>query len=410
MKRIGVIFGGVSCEHEVSIITGLQLIENIDKSKYEVVPIYIHSDGEWYYGDKLLNPAVYRDFESYKASLDKGMIVPNKKGLLVPGRGFMSKDTLIELDVVIPAMHGLNGEDGSLQGLLELANIPYTSSGILGASIGMDKILMKKVFEANLIPVLPYTYFLRSEWEKNHEVVIAGIEAVLKYPMFVKPSNLGSSIGISKAKDRASLIEAIEIAVSYDERVIVENGVENITEINCSALGRGDDVSVSVCEQPVSWKEFLTFDEKYLRGGKTGGAKSGRPDVNVVVSNQGAKTAGSMANMTRKVPADITPEQTSQVQELTAKVFRSLNSKGVVRVDFIIDNTDGKVYVNEINTIPGSFAFYLWAYDNMKYPELIDKLIEIAEAENVEKNKNVYTYKSDIINKAAGSLKTGLQK
>ena len=399
MKKVGVIFGGVSCEHEVSIITGLQLIENIDRSKYEVVPIYIHSDGEWYYGEKLLNPAVYRDFENYRGGLEKGVIVPNKKGILAAGKGFMGRDVFIPLDVVIPAMHGLNGEDGSLQGLLELANIPYTSSGILGASIGMDKILMKKVFEANLIPVLPYTYFLRSEWEKNPEVVIAGIEAVLQYPMFVKPSNLGSSIGISKAKDRDSLKSAIEVAVSYDERVIVENGVEEITEINCSALGRGADVSVSVCEQPVSWKEFLTFDEKYLRGGKTGGAKGA-----------GGAKSGSMANMTRKVPADISPEQTETVQELTKKVFTSLNSKGVVRVDFIIDNTDGKVYVNEINTIPGSFAFYLWAHDCFKYPELIDKLIEIAEAENAEKNKNVYTYKSDIINKASESLKTGLQK
>ena len=396
MKTIGVIFGGVSCEHEVSIITGLQLIENINKSKYNVVPIYIHSDGEWYYGDRLLSAGIYKDFDTYKVGIDKGVIVPNRKGIVSQKKGLIGKETFIPLDIVIPAMHGLNGEDGSLQGLLELANIPYTSSGVLGASVGMDKIIMKKVFEANLIPVLPYTYFLRSEWERSQEVVIAGIEAVLKYPMFVKPSNLGSSIGISKAKDREALREAINIAASYDERIIVENGVENITEINCSALGRGSDVSVSVCEQPVSWKDFLTFDEKYLRGGKTGGSKS----------EGGAKAANSMANMSRKVPAEITPEQTETIRELTKKVFTALNSKGVVRVDFIIDNSDGKVYVNEINTIPGSFAFYLWQYEGLKYPELIDKLIEIAEAENVEKNKNVYTYKSDIINKASGGLKT----
>lgn len=395
MKKIGVIFGGVTCEHDVSIVTGLQLIENINKSKYEVYPIYIHSDGEWYTGNKLLDQTIYKDFESYKGALDKGYIAPNRPGLVIPNRGFIGKDSFIKLDVVIPAMHGMNGEDGSIQGLLELANIPYTSSGILGSSIGMDKILMKKVFEANLIPVLPYTYFLRSEWENSQDGIIAQIEAVLRYPLFVKPSNLGSSIGISKANNRDELVNAINIAASYDERIIVENGLNDIIEVNCSALGRGEKVSVSVCEQPVSWKEFLTFDEKYLRNGKTGGPKN---------------PASGMENMTRKVPAPLTDEQTKEVKEITAKAFKALNSKGVVRIDFIVDNTDGKVYVNEINTIPGSFAFYLWDFEGLKYPQLIDKLVQFAEEENVEKNKNNYTYNSDIINKATASLKTGIQK
>ena len=400
MKKIGVIFGGVTCEHEVSIVTGLQLIANIDKKKYEVLPIYIHSDGEWYVGDKLLDATIYKDFDSYKGGIDKGYIAPTRPGVIRPSRGFLGKESFEKLDVVIPAMHGMNGEDGSLQGLLELANIPYTSSGVLGASIGMDKILMKKVFEAHLLPVLPYTYFLRSEWEESHDVVVAQVEAVLRYPMFVKPSNLGSSIGISKATDRESLIHAIEVAVNYDERIIVENGVENISEINCSAIGRGDKVSVSVCEQPVTWKEFLTFDEKYLRGGKTAGGKM----------EGGAKNSAGMANMTRNVPADIKPEQTAEIKELTAKAFKALNSKGVVRIDYIIDNEDGKVYVNEINTIPGSFAFYLWEYEGIKYPALIDKLVEIAEEEHAEKNKNNYTYDSDIIKKASGALTNGIQK
>ena len=399
MKKVGVVFGGVTCEHDVSIVTALQLIQNIDKTKYDILPIYIHSDGEWYIGNRLLeNSLDYKKFDLFKGGIDKGYIPPNKQGVVIPARGFMNKDTFIKLDVVIPAMHGVNGEDGTLQGLLELANIPYTSSGVLGASIGMDKILMKKVFQAHLIPVLPYTFFLRDEWEKNKDIVVAGIEAVLRYPMFVKPSNLGSSIGISKAVDKESLINAIEVAVQYDERIIVENGLENFKEVNCSAIGRGNDVRVSVCEQPVSWKEFLTFDEKYIGSNKTskfGGAKDG------------AK-AGSMANMSRKVPADITPEQTAEVKKYTAEVFKALNSKGVVRIDFMVNNEDGKVYVNEINTIPGSFAFYLWDYDDLKYPKLIDKLIEIAEKENAEKNKNKYTYESDIIKMA--SLGNGVKK
>lgn len=389
MKKIGVIFGGVTCEHDVSIVTGLQLIENMDKSKYEIYPIYIHTDGEWYVDDKLLDPKIYKEFESYKGGISKGYIPPNKKGIVMNAKLLFAKEIFIELDCVIPAMHGMNGEDGSIQGLLELANIPYTSSGILGASVGMDKILMKKVFESHNLPVLPYTYFLREEWEKDEEKLLNEVEAKLEYPMFIKPSNLGSSIGINKARNREELKEGISIAVGFDERVIVEKGLEDLTEVNCSALGRADDVMASTTEQPVSWKDFLTFDEKYMSGNKNGNTKS--------------KTG--MASMSRKVPAEITPEQNNEIKDLTIKAFKSLNSKGVTRVDFLIDNSDGKIYINEINTIPGSFAFYLWSHDGMKYSELIDKIIKIAEEENEEKNKNNYTYSSEIVSNFGGGLK-----
>lgn len=390
MKRVGVIFGGVTCEHDVSVVSGLQLIENVNKNKYEVVPIYIHSNGEWYTGNELLDSKIYREFDKHEAGLKKAIIPPNKKGLIVFEKGFFAKDKFIELDIVIPAMHGMNGEDGTIQGLLELANIPYTSSGVLGSSVGMDKILMKKVFEAHSLPVLPYTYLIRDEWEENQSKIIEKIEDEITYPMFVKPSNLGSSIGISKAKNREGLINAIEVAVKYDSRVIVEKGVENLIEINCSALGFGDDVKTSVCEQPVNWEEFLTFEDKYMRGGKN--AKNGTALGNKLGSKQ-----GGMESMDRRIPANIPDEQTNEIQELTKKAFKCLNSKGVVRIDYIIDKDENKVYINEINTIPGSFSFYLWKHNGIEYPELIDKLIEIAEKANEEKNKNNYTYKSDII-------------
>lgn len=383
MKKVAVIFGGVACEHDVSIVTGLQLIENMDHAKYEIYPIYIDIDGEWYVGKELLDAKIYKDFSQHKANIKKGVILPNKPELMIENTGLFGKPTFVKLDVVIPAMHGMNGEDGTLQGLLELANIPYTSSGVLGASVGMDKIIMKKVFEANQIPVLPYTYFLRGEWEKDQDAVIFQIENNLQYPMFVKPSNLGSSIGISKAKDRAGLIAAIEIAIHYDERIIVENGVVNLTEVNCSALGRADDIRVSVCEQPINWADFLTFEDKYLRGGK---------------SAKGTGSKGGMSSMTRKVPAEISEEQTRLIKEYTRQSFRALNAKGVSRIDFIIDNDTGKVYVNEINTIPGSFAFYLWNFqDELPYAKLIDTIIEIAEKEHEEKMKNTFTFQSAII-------------
>lgn len=388
MKKVGVIFGGVTCEHDVSVVTGLQLIENVDKTKYEVVPIYIHSDGEWYVGDELLNIGIYEKFEEKKSALKKGVILPNKPMLMIEGTGLFGKPTYIKLDVVIPAMHGMHGEDGTVQGLLELAGIPYTSSGVLGSSVGMDKIIMKQVFEANGLPVLPYTFFLRNEWAQNKDKIIEKIEETLSYPMFVKPSNLGSSIGISKAKDRDGLINAIEVAINYDERILVEKGVEDLKEVNCSGLGRADNVRVSVCERPLNWAEFLTFEDKYLSGGK---------------SQKSSGTKG-MSSMSRKVPADILDVQTNQIREYTKKAFKAVNAKGVVRVDYIIDNTDGKVYINEINTIPGSFAFYLWSYDNeFSYKELIDEIIKIAEKDFEEKKKNNYTFNSNIIDMQKGA-------
>lgn len=391
MKKLGVIFGGVTCEHDVSVITGLQLIENADKSKYEIVPIYIHSNGEWYTGEKLLDASIYKNFEAAESFLKKCVILPMDRSFMIFEKGLFAKNTISTLDVVIPAMHGMNGEDGTLQGLLELANIPYTSSGVLGASVGMDKILMKKVFEAHGLPVLPYTYFTRGDWQTNKDAVIVKIEGAISYPMFVKPSNLGSSIGISKAKDREGLVHAIEVAVNYDERIIVEKGVENLVEINCSGLGYGKDVEVSPCEQPVHWEEFLTFEDKYMHGAK--GSKS-------------QKQSG-MENMARKIPADLPEEQTKRIQDLTRESFKALNSKGVVRVDYIIDKDTEEVYINEINTIPGSFAFYLWDYAGLKYPQLIDRLVEIAEKAYEEKKKNDYSFKSDIISNIAKGQKNG---
>ena len=391
MKKLGVIFGGVTCEHDVSVITGLQLIENADKSKYEIVPIYIHSNGEWYTGEKLWDASIYKNFEAAESSLKKCVILPMDRSFMIFEKGLFAKNTISTLDVVIPAMHGMNGEDGTLQGLLELANIPYTSSGVLGASVGMDKILMKKVFEAHGLPVLPYTYFTRGDWQTNKDAVIVKIEGAISYPMFVKPSNLGSSIGISKAKGREGLVHAIEVAVNYDERIIVEKGVENLVEINCSGLGYGKDVEVSPCEQPVHWEEFLTFEDKYMHGAK--GSKS-------------QKQSG-MENMARKIPADLPEEQTKRIQDLTRESFKALNSKGVVRVDYIIDKDTEEVYINEINTIPGSFAFYLWDYAGLKYPQLIDRLVEIAEKAYEEKKKNDYSFKSDIISNIAKGQKNG---
>lgn len=389
-KNVAVVFGGCSVEHDVSIITGLQLIENINKEKYNAIPIYISNTGEWYTGKELFNSNTFKNFKSNSKNLKKVLIppIPSIKSIMnYPNKvEFFTRKIFKKIDVVIPAMHGMNGEDGTLQGLLELANIPYVGSGVLSSAVGMDKILMKAALAGNNLPIVNYTYFLREEWLANQANIIEKIEEKLKYPIFVKPSNLGSSIGISKAKNRENLISAIEIAINYDRRIIVEEGIENLLEINCSVLGFGNQLTASECEQPVNWEEFLTFEDKYLRGSKN-------------------KMQKGMSCMDRKIPAPISVELTDKVKSLAIQTFRALDCRGVARVDLIIDTNRENVYINEINTIPGSFSFYLWEPCGITYSELIDKLIDIAYKVNEEKNKNIYGYDSKLLHKVVKGSK-----
>jgi D-alanine-D-alanine ligase len=382
--NLAVIFGGRTVEHDVSIVTALQFMDNADKEKYNPIPLYISRDGKWYAGDNLRNIAFYEKFDPsqvtqvYLEPTDGSRAVwPAKPQGGVFGGG---RKALYEIDVVVPSIHGMNGEDGTLQGLLELMNIPYTSPGVTGSALGMDKIAMKTAFAGAGFPQVPWTSLERSRFGREPDAALDEIEKKLGYPLYVKPSNLGSSIGISRADDRAGLKYALEVAFGYDRRAVVEHGVADCQEINCSALGFEGDVKVSLCEQPVSWKEFLTFDEKYLRGG-----------------GKGAK--GSMESMQRLIPAPIGDEATKRVQELTEKAFRLLDCRGVVRVDFMIDRKDGALYINEINTVPGSFAFYLWEPTGLPYPRLIDAIVEKALEAHKEKNKNNYAFDSSLLGK-----------
>lgn len=391
-QNVAVIFGGCSVEHEVSIVTGLQLIENINKEKYNIIPIYISNKGEWFTGKELLDIEVYKDFE-YKERMFKKVLVPpapSIKGVMhYPKKfGIFSNSIFRGIDVVIPAVHGMNGEDGTIQGLLELANIPYVGSGVVGSAVGMDKAVMKSVFKGNNLPILKYSTFLRVEWDDDKDKIIKKIESELQYPVFVKPANLGSSIGISKAKNRDNLVKAVETAVYYDRKIIVEQGVESPLEINCAVMGYGNNVEASVCEQPVNWEEFLTFEDKYTRGAKSP-AESG------------------MESMQRKIPAPIKDELAEKIKKLSISAFMAMDCRGVARIDFIIEKKGMKPYINEINTIPGSFSFYLWEHSGIKYPELVDRLIDIAYKVNEEKNRNVYCYSSDILNKAKQGQKDG---
>ncbi len=393
--KLGVFYGSRSCEHDVSIVTGLQAIQNIDSQKYDIVPVYIDRDGAWYTDEGLLN------HESYALTMQKAYDVQrcvpapygeNKLALYkYPLRGglFFSKlKPFVVIDVALLAFHGVNGEDGSIQGLLELYNVPYTSAGMFGSSVGMDKIGMKAFFRGCGFPVLPYAWFTRDKWEQEPNEVLMNLESELEYPMFVKPANLGSSIGISKAVDRESLMNAIEIAKAYDRKILVEKGLVELDEINCAAVGYGENITISLCEQPVSWQEFLTFDDKYMRGGGKG-----------------------MESLSRQIPAPISKEMTASIQKLTEDIFRCMDMKGVMRVDYMIDKQTGVTYVNEVNTIPGSLAFYLFEPMGISYRQLLDKMVDSALEAHRDKQKNNFSYDSLILTKmSVGGLKGGAKK
>ena len=387
-KRVAVIFGGRSVEHEVSVITGLQVMENIDKDKYHVIPIYIDKEGKWFTGDSLMK------FENFKDSnlddLQEVVLTPktNDHNLYSHPEniGLFKKKVMDKIDIIFPTIHGTNGEDGTIQGLFELMNIPYVGSGVLASSVGMDKILMKDVFKADGLPIVDYMWVYRREWIDDQKKTIKDIEEGLGYPVFVKPANLGSSIGISKAKDREGLIHAMEIAIRYDRKIIVEEAIENPREINCAVMGYDDNVIASLCEEPLGWDEILTFEDKYIKSNAKGLGKEGSRRI---------------------IPADIEDNIRENIEDIASKAFMVIDGEGNARIDFLLDR-DNNIYVNEINTLPGSIAFYLWEGKGYSFQKLIDNMIDIAIRVHDEKNNNMYHYDADLFNKVhLGGSKVG---
>ncbi len=394
--NLAVIFGSRSCEHDVSIVSALQLIEAAKAAGYGVTPIYISRDGLWYTGDALMQIETFRDFNPMGKGITRvNMDVSANAGDLwawPPQRaGLFAKvpAPIAHIDVAIPVMHGLHGEDGTLQGLLEMANIPYASSGVLGSAVGMDKIAMKQMLRGAGFPVLDFVWLTRDQLKADRESIIEKIEKKIKYPAFVKPAALGSSIGVSRANNREELEKALDLAASYDRRILVEVGVDNPVEINCAALGYGEDVRASVCEMPVpsTGDKFLNFFEKYLR-------------------NAGAKGESSrgMKSLSRVVPAPIGEELTGRIQRMTVEIFRLLDCRGTVRIDYILDRND-MLFVNEPNTIPGSLAFYLWKECGVSFTSLVEHMVEGALRAHADKNQNVYAFDSTILQKVAAGSK-----
>ena len=381
-KSVGIIVGGKSVEHEVSIITGLQVFDNIDKAVYEPSIIYIQKDGRWYVGNSLHNIDNYKN----KNFDDAYEVLPgfnNGKLKLYPHpeikQGFFSKKhTTYEIDIVFPAVHGTNAEDGALHGMFQMNGIPCAFGSVLSSAVGMDKVIMKNVFQSNNLPMVDYTWFYRSSFEESKEAILEEIEKI-GYPMIVKPANLGSSVGISKASNMDELMFSIQVAMSYDRKVIVEKCVENAREINCAVLGFENELTASLCEEPVGWQEFLTYEDKYVD--KKKGASESK----------------------RRIPAIIEKEVEDKIKNYAKETFKAVDCCGDARIDFLYDGNN--IYVNEINTIPGSIAFYLWEGMGISFTDLVSKIIEYAEIQQEQRNENIVSYDIDLLNKMGSSGK-----
>lgn len=377
--KVGVIFGGESVEHEVSIISALQAINNIDKNKYIVVPIYISKDNVWYTGKDLCDISIYNDLDKVKKnSKSVSLCKVDNEYCLLQTKGLLNK-IVDKIDIAFPIVHGQNVEDGSLAGYLETVGIPYVGPNVLGASLGQDKVVMKQVFESSNIPVVDYVWFYENDYINDEEKYLRDIKK-LEYPVLVKPASLGSSVGINFVKNENEIKDAINEAFTYDDKIVVEKAVENLIEVNCSVLGDKNMQSTSVIEQVLSNNQILTYEDKYIGDSKKSGVKS-----------------KGMASTNRIIPARINKELAHSVSNISKDVFKVLNLSGVCRIDFLINSKTNDVFVNEPNTIPGSLSYYLWEKSNIKYSELLDRLISISIKNYKDRRKKVFSFDTNIL-------------
>lgn len=383
--KVGVFFGGESVEHEISIISANQAMHAIDKTKYDVVPVYLSKKREWYTGEALFDVKEYKNMDELLKKCQRIVIIPNKGKIQIeryPSKLF-GNNVITTIDVAVPVIHGTNGEDGALQGFFELNGIPYSGCDVAAAAVGQDKVFMKNILRDSGLPITKYVWYYSSDWFANPEACLDAIEAKLAYPVMIKPASLGSSVGISKATDRVSLEEGITEAIGYDNKFIVEEMVTQLVEVNCSVIGDFSGAKASTLEEVMGTDEFLSFRDKYEGGGK--GSKTG-----------GAKSQG-MASTNRIIPARLTDEGTKYVQDLALQTFRVLGSAGVARIDFLINAEDNSVYVNEINTIPGSLSFYLWEKTDRNFTELMTSLVELALKRQRERENLTFSFDSNVL-------------
>lgn len=387
--KVGVLYGGKTTEHEVSIITAVQAMMNLNLNKYEVIPLYLTKDNEMYTGEPLKEMDVYKEPDLLKRYCTN-VVMYNKNGVtILQNKKGLLKRIIKEIDIVIPAVHGYGMEDGNVTGMLDVIGVPYTGSDIYGLTVGQDKVFQKQILQAENINVPNYDWFYDSEYNENEDEILSRLEK-LGFPLIVKPARQGSSIGIGVANNIETLKEAIEEAINYDEKILVESVIPNMMELNCSVLGSNSYMQASVIEKVMGKDEILSFRDKYLANGAKKGA----------TKCQGSK---GMASASRQIPADISDELKKEIEDTSKKAFRALGASGVVRIDYLYDTKSKKLYVNELNSIPGSLSFYLWTPKNKEYSKLLDDLINISVKRYKKNMKKTKSFESNILSSYNGS-------
>lgn len=381
--RIAVLFGGNSVEHEVSVISGIQAIMSMNKEKYDVTAVYITKDSVMYTGPDISEIDAYKDIPGL-LSRSQRVIFVNEGGRVrlepYPKKRFGGS---VEIDLAFPVVHGKNVEDGTLAGYFRTLGLPFVGCDVGASALGMDKYASKVVLKENGVPVLDGIIYTTADYG-DIDGIIGGIEEKLGYPVIVKPVDLGSSVGISVAKNRMELVDSIDDAFTYAHRIIVEHAITQLREINCSVLGDENHAVASEIEEPLHTKDILSYEDKYLSGGnpKGGGSKG-------------------MAGVSRKIPAELPPEKREEVRQLAVRSFQTLGCSGVARIDFMIDEANGKLYFNEINTIPGSLAFYLWEPLGIPYEELLDRLIRLALKRVREEEALTFSFDTNLLDQTS---------
>ena len=382
--KLAVLFGGKSVEHEISVISALQAMNSLDPAKYDIIPVYITKQNDFYTGNVLRDIERYRDIAKLLTEATRVTFVSeNGKTRLerLPAKKFGSS-TVSEIDVAFPIVHGTNVEDGALQGFLKTLNLPFVGCDVLASAVGMDKFVMKTLLKDAGFPVLSALRFSAGDYNAP-DALFAKVETQIGYPVIVKPVNLGSSVGISKASDRVSLENALDTAFSFADTVLIERAITALREINCSVVGDENGAEASVLEEPVMQDEILSYKDKYMDGGKDG------------------KSSG-MASLKRKIPADLPETRTEEIRTLAVNAFLALGCSGVSRIDFMIDCDEDKVYLNEINTIPGSLSFYLWEPKGVPYKELLDRLVQTALDRARKQQTLTYTFDTNVFAMGSG--------
>ena len=384
--RLCVLFGGKSVEHEVSVISALQAIASLDQKKYEIIPVYITKNNEFYTSFECSCIEEYKNIPALIKKSERCTLLNTDGKVYLMRTGAKGKAGVIsEIDVAFPIVHGTNVEDGTLQGYLKTLGLPFVGCDVMASAVGMDKYVMKTVLKDNDIPVLDCVRFYLADFA-DPDAIVKKCEDRIGYPVIVKPVNLGSSVGISVAHNAAELRISVEDAFKFATVILCEHAITQLKEVNCSVLGDISHAEASECESPAKSDEILSYADKYTsggggkKGGKTGGASKG------------------MASLARKIPADISDEKRTEIRNMAVRAFQVLGCNGISRIDFMIDEATDTVYLNEINTIPGSLAFYLWEPLGVPYHTLLDRMIELALKRKREEDSIVFSFETNILN------------